>query len=687
MWRGTGRTHESQPRESQPRESQPRGSQPRGSQVSGSRVRTAACMALVAAALAAPPMMAAAAGGSWQAIGPSGGAVGALAIDPGSPDTIYAAGHSSGLFKSVDGGATWARSDAGLALGLPPGYGSLVITQVACAPGPGSTVYAVTALVVFKSVDGGATWSPTGALPPGILAGGLTIDPRAPETLYVAVGNRVWKSVDGAASWFDSGAGLPRRGSVGALAIDPARPATLYAGTPLGVFKSRDRGSTWRPARRRMGTLPVFALAVDPVVHTTVYAGVSAGNGALPSLFFVSSDGGASWTGKMLPHPNLGFQRIAVSPAAPRAVYALGAGLAKSADGGDSWIPLGAGLAASFSALAIDPVRPDQMYLGAGSVSAGPAVYKSADGGADWRPASAGIGTLEVSAMAVDPRQAGALYVGTSTDGLLASTDDGAHWTAANAGLHGVSIQALAIDPATPSTLYAETESGFFSTSNAAAQWSGGVFGGVPPLAVDPQHPGTVYTFQLFGAGEQLSRSVDGGATWTHLAGGLGYVNALAVAPSAPATLYLTQEAKIYHPFALVQASLDGGATFTWVSTFAGAPGAIAVDPSASTTLYIAKFRSDSPPFVEGVYGSTDGGHTLALLPGIGHTSSLLVDPGDPSVIYAGDADVLVSRDGGATWSQLAPGLPGATVRHLAFGPGRALYAGTQGGSVYRLAL
>ncbi len=50
-------------------------------------------------------------------------------------------------------------------------------------------------------------------------------------------------------------------------------------------------------------------------------------------------------------------------------------------------------------------------------------------------------------------------------------------------------------------------------------------------------------------------------------------------------------------------------------------------------------------------------------------------------------ADVLVSRDAGATWSELAPGLPGATIWQLAFGPPGTLYAGTQGASVYVLAL
>ncbi|HVT59160.1 MAG TPA: hypothetical protein VHR45_12250 [Thermoanaerobaculia bacterium] len=644
-------------------------------------------LALCAGLAAALP--AGAAGGAWQAIGPSGGVVLGLAVDPASPATVYAAAGGGGLFRTVDGGRSWAHSDLGLS--------SLYVFRVAVDPAVTTTVYAATLHGFFKSGDAAATWAPATSGLSGFVAD-LAIDPRTTSTLYAASGSRVFKSVDGAASWFDSGAGLPRRGQVEVLAVDPSRPATLYAGTSLGVFKSVDRGASWRPARVGMGTPDIIALAADPLAPGTVYAAAQASSNSSAAGLFVSADGGATWTAAAFPSES-GEPAfcLALSPAAPRAAYACAnQGLVKSTDGGRSWVAINRGLGTNqfggitaFSALAVDPSFPDRLYAGVGEfLNGGPAVYKTASRGAVWRPFSNGIDTVGVTDLAVDPLHAGTLYVGTTNAGVIASSDDGASWAPANRGLRGRTVAALAIDPLAPANLYAETDRGFFASANGGARWSrpGAPFSGLP-LIVGAQAPTTLYSFS--GSPPTLFKSADGGATWMKGGTIAGGVVAAAISPSAPAILYVAVVRTIYHRVTFVAVSQDGGATFQEIDQAFDTVSALAVDPATASTLYVAA-RPFSPArlFLDSaLYKSTDGGRTVTLLPGISGVQSLLVDPANPALIYAGTTDVLVSRDGGATWSQLAPGLPAASVVQLAFGPAGTLYAGTQGASVYRIAL
>ena len=128
----------------------------------------------------------------WTTQGPQGGLIRALAIDPGTPGTLYAATNGTGLFKSTDAGITWRPANAGLP-------------------------------------DGGVYDPDLGAFN-GVAA--LAIDPRTPSTLYAGTDSvGVFKSTDAGDTWISADTGLPDGYSVAALAIDPHTPSTLYAGT------------------------------------------------------------------------------------------------------------------------------------------------------------------------------------------------------------------------------------------------------------------------------------------------------------------------------------------------------------------------------------------------------------------------------------------------------------------------
>src|SRR5207249_11716904 len=100
----------------------------------------------------------------------------------------------------------------------------------------------------------------------------LAIDPQTPSNLYLDMGG-VYKSTDGGGSWSPASTGLGG-GTIHSLAIDPQTPTTLYAGT-WGIFKSTDGGGTWYEASAGLSRSSVSSLALDPQTPTPPYAGAS----------------------------------------------------------------------------------------------------------------------------------------------------------------------------------------------------------------------------------------------------------------------------------------------------------------------------------------------------------------------------------------------------------------------------
>ena len=161
----------------------------------------------------------------WTNVGPEGGNILPLAVDPHDSANVWA-GTRVGVFRSRDRGANW--SNAGLT--------GLIVASLILDPQRPGTAYAITAgapnqdggaAQLYKTVDGGASWSEVDAGLPQF--GGLTfaIDPQNPDTLYVStrwvyIGQGgIYKSTDGGVGWRAVNAGLPDKFISGPIAIDP----------------------------------------------------------------------------------------------------------------------------------------------------------------------------------------------------------------------------------------------------------------------------------------------------------------------------------------------------------------------------------------------------------------------------------------------------------------------------------
>ena len=639
--------------------------------------------------------------GGWNSIGPYGGHVLSVAIDPQTPITLWVTATDPGaVFKSLDGGASWFAIDIGI-----DDLGDTVLTIDPQTP---STLYlAVGGRGVLKSTDGGDTWFAVnnGLTDPGnpwayVVVKRVVIDPQQPSNLYLIAKNHgIYRSQDGGASWFSLPIGVM---NVRAIAIDPQTTTTLYTGTyQSGVYKSTDSGDSWFEVRNGLtdpndplSYLGINCLAVDPQTPTTLYAGTTARS------IYKSTDGGASWfdVNSGLP-PSQEFSDVhalCIDPITPTTLYAaLWGGVFKSLDGGASWFPANTGLDdLRVTSLSIDHQTTTTLYAGSSCVG----LSKSVDGGANWSISNTGFDGLQVTALAIDPQTTTILYAGSSCVGVLKSTDSGARWIAVNNGLSNpddpteyVRVKCLAIDDQTPTTLYIGTyQYGVYKSTDGGTSWSA-VNTGLPidysvtSLTVDPSSPTTLYaqtetTIPAHPKPLNVTnsyKSTDGGDSWNKIPAPewryvyyFSFKRPLAIDPITTDTLYLgTGET--------VSKSLDGGAS--WFPVYDVAPNvtAIAIDPQTPAILYIGTG--------DGAYKSTDGGASwFAVSISQLVVSTLAIDFSIPTILYMGTSGngVFRSQDGGASWIGFNTGLANLNVNAVSIDPSEPtiLYAATEDG-------
>lgn len=292
--------------------------------------------------------------------------------------------------------------------------------------------------------------------PPGTDVQAVACDPSAPGVVYLGTqrGEGVYKSTDGGDSWTVTTEGLVY-GKVLDLAIDPVTPNILYAATwgGEGVQKTVDGGDSWLTPQGPLYSL-MLSVAIDPTNTNTVYAG--SGNWEpYGGWIFKSQDGGATWAETSPEFTNA--LAIVVDWQTGSNVYAgtRFAGIKKSTDVGQSWSSANNGLGSNWiNAIVMDP--NDSSVLYAGTKNGG---FKSIDGASSWITASQGLTSLYVNALAIDPSNPTTIYAGTK-GGVFKSTNGGASWSAINQELTNLEVQALAVDPSKPQVLYAGTNDG-----------------------------------------------------------------------------------------------------------------------------------------------------------------------------------------------------------------------------------
>jgi photosystem II stability/assembly factor-like uncharacterized protein len=355
----------------------------------------------------------------WVAIGPDGGIVNALALDPQNPATLYA---------------------------LPYEY-------------PDNPR-------VFKTVNGGASWTDVGRLPDyGVNA--LRVDPHESSYLYGLDAASVWRSTDGGGSW--SSASLPA--SAMGIATDPLVPGRLFAGGysystyPVAVVLiSTNYGQSWSMVTLDPDTGYTYCTTCDPVHAGTVYAGCAYG------LVFKSTDGGAHWDSASSGLPATSYvQALAVNPQNPDIVLAAASdGMYRTTDAGGSWARAGE-ITMAFD-VALTPANSALAYcLGYDSA---PRLYVSTDSGATWAVQPGNVQQSKGGALITDPSDGDVVYSPGAT-GVMKTADRGAHWAGVNSGIRVATISTISSSPWDMSNVYLECASnGVFRSTDGGIDWT-----------------------------------------------------------------------------------------------------------------------------------------------------------------------------------------------------------------------
>jgi photosystem II stability/assembly factor-like uncharacterized protein len=355
----------------------------------------------------------------WVAVGPDGGLVNALALDPQNPATLYA---------------------------LPYEY-------------PDNPR-------VFKTATGGASWTSVGRLPDYNVTA-LRVDPHQSDYLYGMTSSAVWRSTDGGASW--TSAGLPA--SAMGITTDPLVPGRLFVSgysystyaIPV-VMISTNYGQSWSMVTLDPDTGYTYCAACDPVHAGTVYAGCAYG------LVFKSTDGGAHWdsAGPGLPATSY-VQALAVNPQNPEIVLAAASdGLYRTTDAGGSWARADE-ITMAFD-VALTSANPALAYcLGYDTL---PCLYVSTDSGATWAVQPGNVQQSKGGALFTDP-SAGDVIYSPGGKGIMKTVDRGAHWAGSNTGIRIATISTISSSPWDMSNVYLECASnGVFRSTDAGNDWT-----------------------------------------------------------------------------------------------------------------------------------------------------------------------------------------------------------------------
>ncbi len=689
----------------------------------------------------APGAAAAAAASSslaLRSVGPAamGGRIADIAVHPTDRSTWYVAVGSGGVWKTTNAGVTFDP--------IFDAQSSYSIGEVTLDPTRPDVVWVGTGENVsgrhvswgdgvYRSRDGGASWERMG-LPSSEHIGRILVDPRDGNVVLVAAEGPLWapggdrgvyRTTDGGATWspvlqIDENTGVTD------LEFHPTDPDVVYAaayqrrrhvwgflagGPSSGIFKSTDNGATWREVTRGLpsGDMGKIGLAVTPADPSLVYATIEAS--PAERGFYRSRDAGESWerrssylSGGTGPHY---YQEIEASPVDPDRVYQMDVFLRGTRDGGATfeYMETGHDKHSDNHALWIDPADGRHLLIG---TDAG--LYESFDEGATWRHFP-NLPIAQFYKVALNDREpfydllGGAQDLGTVHGPARTLNTDGIRnqdwYVPLGADGYGV-----AFEPGDPDVMYLMYQQGTLHRRDRRNEEGVSIRpmpgpGDPPerwnwdsPLLVSPHDPHRIY----YGS-QRIWRSDDRGDSWTAISGDLtrglnryeqpfmGRVWSVdALHDNGAMSKYSTTTAIAESPMApgvmvvgtddgLVQVTADAGRSWRRAAAPRGLPDrAFINDVEASVhdarTLFVVADDHKSGDFSPYVYTSTDLGRSWRSitgdLPDGTIAWSIQQDHVRPDLLFLGtEHGVYWTPDGGRRWHELSGGVPTISFRDL----------------------
>ncbi len=590
---------------------------------------------------------------------------------------------------------------------------------------------------VWKTTDGGTTWTPITETLGSLSVGALAIDRANSQTLYLGLGDPfdgtgigLVKSTDGGATWF-APVYLGDSTAITDLMVAPGNSNVVLATTDKGIFRSVDAGATWTAATLNTGYAnPAYGWSIAHAGGTKFVASVeadpTAASGNTQGQIWVSSDSGATWTRSTGVTLTGGLERITVAaaPSSPTTLYALAAKpggdlgeIFKSTNGGTSWVATSAAgkryknantesrtVGQLFNTqgwydhmLAVHPTNPNTLYIGGALHMA-----KSVDGGTSYSIVSNWLGQFSLPYVHADFHAAtfdatgNKLIVGND-GGLFVTNDGGATFSdSMNLGIASHLIYDIGTSAANRSAVIAGLQdNGTRVRVGDTSVYNQEIGGDGFDCEIHPTNGstmlGTLYYARIY-------KSTDGGLNFASASTGITESNN---SSSAPFITRLTAW----------DGDPTGNTVFTYSNTkvykstnYAGSWAALGVT-GLPTSIYIrnlgvAKSNGNIIGIAANggrVFLTNNGGASWAqtgALPNNGLSiSDVAFDPTNPNTVYVSSvapdgtkSHLWKSTDFGATFTAIESGLPtGVPVNSITIDPGSSttLYAGTHLG-VYR---
>jgi len=673
---------------------------------------------------------------TFRSLGPAlmSGRIGDFAVDPRHPETYFVAACSGGVWKTVNGGTTYKP--------VFDAQGSYSIGCVELDPTDAHVVWVGTGENnaqrsvsfgdgVYRSLDGGKTWTNMG-LHASEHIGMIAIDPRDGDTVYVAAQGPLWRSggerglyktTDGGATWTrvlhvsdDTG--------INEVHLDPRDPDVLYSsswqrrrhvwtlidgGPESTIYKSTDAGATWHKNAKGLpgGDKGRIGLGVSPVDPDIVYAVVEAAVGK--SGFYRSVDRGASWQKRSgyKPSSSQYYNEVVCDPVRAERVYVLDTILHVSDDGGATFRAVKRKHRhVDDHALWIDPANNRHLRVGCDG-----GLYETRDEGANW-DFKANLPITQFYRVSVDEgRPFYFVYGGTqdnNSQGGPSRTMDRAGITNADwfitVGGDGYETR---VDPTDPNIVYCQWQYGGLvrhdrrsgervdikpreAAGEPALRWNWD-----SPLILSPHDP-----HRLYFAANKLFRSDDRGSSWRAVSGDLtqqidrnqlkvmGRIQSPdAVAKDDSTSFYgnivsLDESPKVEHLLyvgtddGLIQVTEDAGKAWRRAASGPDVPettyvSCLHASPTEPDTVYAAFDNHKRGDFKPYLLMSRDRGRTWTSIAGdlperhVVH--AILQDHVRSDLLFAGtEFGVFTSVDRGAHWVKLGSGLPTIAVRDMA---------------------
>ena len=668
----------------------------------------------------------------WRNIGPqrAGRAI-AVAGVPSEPDTFYFGAVGGGVWKTVNDGRTWTP--------IFDTQDIASIGAVAVAPSDPNVVYVGSGEAdmrssiqqgngMYKSVDGGKTWSRIG-LDDTRAIGRVVIDPKDPNVVYVAALGHpygpnaqrgVFKTTDGGKTWSKV---LYENENTGAIdiALDPANSNVLFAslwqtrrppwsvyppsnGPGSGLYKSVDAGKTWTHVTGHGfpgGVLGHIGISISPADHNRIYTIVDTNDDPTGGVYR-SDDGGATWThtdgeGRIWKR-GWYFGQITADPKNADEVYVMNTSTYRSMDGGKSFTAIkGAPGGDDYHAAWIDPNDTNRIILGADQ-----GVVVSVDGAKTWS-SWYNQSTGQLYHVITDHRFPYWVYAAEQDSGAVAIPSRSIHrnisqydWRPIDAGGESGTLAPDPLHPAnvfgTAPTVYENINTGWEMTLDPTLKYPDTVWRNTwtLPIVVSPQNPHVVYTSH-----QRIFRSADSGRSWQPMSPDLTRATNVNPpnldAPTIADSTGLARRGVVYwiapspvraHELwagtddGLIWITRDEGAHWQNVTprglTAWSKVGIIDASHFDANTAYAAVDRhrlDDNRPYI---YKTHDGGkHWTLITNGITANEPVNVvreDPKRRGLLYAGtERRVYVSFDDGAQWQPLQLNLPVTSMRDIVF--------------------